>query len=42
MTQNVYSGSSSGDRRDDSPDSSEIRADIDQTRASVGEKIDKL
>ena len=30
------------DRRDDNQPSSEIRADIDQTRASVGEKIDQL
>src|SRR5690349_3638154 len=42
----VYSNSTaddrrSEDRRDDQP-SSEIRADIDQTRASVGEKIDQL
>jgi uncharacterized protein YjbJ (UPF0337 family)/vacuolar-type H+-ATPase subunit H len=42
MTQNVYSGSLSNDKRDDHPDSNEIRADIDQTRASVGEKIDQL
>jgi uncharacterized protein YjbJ (UPF0337 family)/ElaB/YqjD/DUF883 family membrane-anchored ribosome-binding protein len=53
MTQNTtYSGSSSGissgssssDRREsgDSPSSNEIRADIDQTRSAVGEKIDKL
>jgi uncharacterized protein YjbJ (UPF0337 family)/ElaB/YqjD/DUF883 family membrane-anchored ribosome-binding protein len=53
MTQNTtYSGSSSGissgssssDRREsgDSPSSNEIRADIDQTRSAVGDKIDKL
>jgi len=49
MTQNTtYSGSLSGassnDRREsgDSPSSNEIRADIDQTRSAVGEKIDKL
>lgn len=45
MTQNnVYSGSTADDRResDESPDSNEIRADIDQTRQSVGSKIDQL
>ena len=36
------SSSSSSDKRDETPPSSEIRADIDQTRASVGEKIDQL
>jgi uncharacterized protein YjbJ (UPF0337 family) len=52
MTQSTYSGSLSNvnssvnriDNRDDSDNqtSSEIRADIDQTRASVGEKLDQL
>jgi uncharacterized protein YjbJ (UPF0337 family)/vacuolar-type H+-ATPase subunit H len=44
VTQNVYSGSTADDRRDadDAPDSNEIRADIDQTRQSVGDKIDQL
>ena len=45
MTQNTdYSGSSSRDR-DESPEnqsSTEIRADIDQTRSAVGAKIDQL
>jgi uncharacterized protein YjbJ (UPF0337 family) len=49
MTQNVYTGSSSsgstsGGRHehDEHQSSNEIRADIDQTRASVGDKIDQL
>jgi biotin operon repressor len=44
MTTNVYSSSTANDKRDldDSQSSNEIRADIDQTRASVGEKIDQL
>lgn len=42
MTQNYTSSSLSSDKRDETPPSSEIRADIDQTRASVGEKIDQL
>lgn len=47
MTQSAYSGSLSNDRQDDrsqsqNQSSSEIRADIDQTRASVGEKIDQI
>jgi len=45
MTQNsMYSGSTPDDRResDDKPESSEIRADIDQTRQAVGAKIDQL
>jgi len=44
VTQNVYSGSTADDRRksDDAPDSDEIRADINQTRQSVGNKIDEL
>src|SRR5688572_5457345 len=53
MTQKLYSGSASpydNDAANESLDkestegqsSSEIRADIDQTRASVGEKIDQL
>jgi len=44
MTQNVYSDSLSDQRREsnDTPASNEIRADIDQTRASVGDKIDQL
>jgi uncharacterized protein YjbJ (UPF0337 family) len=41
---NTYSGSLSNTSRDDSENlsSNEIRADIDNTRASVGEKIDQL
>jgi len=43
MTQTFSSSSSAGDAREpDNQSSSEIRADIDQTRASVGEKIDQL
>lgn len=44
MTQNVYSGSMSDDKREshETPPSNEIRADIDQTRQSVGDKIDQL
>jgi uncharacterized protein YjbJ (UPF0337 family) len=43
MTQNLSSSSLSTDKGDyDKQSSSEIRADIDQTRASVGEKIDQL
>jgi len=42
MTQNFSTPSPSNDKRDDNQPSSEIRADIDQTRASVGEKIDQL
>ncbi len=42
MTQNVHPGSVSNDRHEDHQSSSEIRADIDQTRASVGNKIDQL
>jgi uncharacterized protein YjbJ (UPF0337 family) len=43
MTQNPYSGSVSHDKGDaENQSSSEIRADIDQTRANVGEKIDQL
>jgi len=47
MTQNLYSSSSdsksdSKDENGDNLSSSEIRADIDQTRASVGDKIDQL
>ena len=42
MTQNYTSSSLPSDKRDETPPSSEIRADIDQTRASVGEKIDQL
>ena len=41
MTQ-TYSSSLADDRREENQPSSEIRADIDQTRASVGEKIDQL
>lgn len=40
MTQNFNTPTS--DKRDDTQPSSEIRADIDQTRASVGDKIDQL
>jgi len=43
MTQNLTSSSLSTDKPDyDKQTSSEIRADIDQTRASVGDKIDQL
>jgi gas vesicle protein len=42
MTQSFSSSSLSSDKRDENAPSSEIRADIDQTRASVGEKIDQL
>ncbi len=43
MTQNLTSSSLSADKADyDKQSSSEIRADIDQTRASVGDKIDQL
>jgi len=44
MTQNLYSGSQADEMRDssDKQSSSEIRAEIDSTRASVGEKIDQL
>lgn len=42
MTQNYTSSALPSDKRDETPPSSEIRADIDQTRASVGEKIDQL
>jgi len=50
MTQNIYSGASSRPEsfsdskaeNGDNASSSEIRADIDQTRASVGDKIDQL
>jgi len=43
MTQNLTSSSLSADKPDlDKQTSSEIRADIDQTRASVGDKIDQL
>jgi len=43
MTQNLTSSSLSADNADyDKQSSSEIRADIDQTRASVGDKIDQL
>jgi uncharacterized protein YjbJ (UPF0337 family) len=47
MTQTFNSGMSSSsmssnDRNDENQSSTEIRADIDQTRASVGDKIDQL
>jgi len=43
MTQNLTSSSLSTENADsDKQSSSEIRADIDQTRASVGDKIDQL
>jgi len=43
MTQNLSSSSLSADKDDyDKQSSNEIRADIDQTRASVGDKIDQL
>jgi len=41
VTQN-FTTSAADDRRDEKQPSSEIRADIDQTRASVGDKIDQL
>jgi len=42
--QNVYTGSTADNRRtsEESSDPNEIRADIDQTRQSVGNKIDQL
>jgi len=43
MTENVYSNTSdSRQENEDNLSSNEIRADIDQTRASVGDKIDQL
>jgi len=43
MTQNLNTSELSVDKTDDDKlSSSEIRADIDQTRASVGDKIDQL
>jgi uncharacterized protein YjbJ (UPF0337 family) len=44
VTQNVYSGSTADEKRrsDEHQDSDDIRADIDQTRQSVGNKIDEL
>jgi len=42
MTANVYPNSPSSEKRDENQSSNEIRADIDQTRSSVGEKIDQL
>jgi uncharacterized protein YjbJ (UPF0337 family) len=45
MTQHIPTGSSSSDRyghHEENQSSNEIRADIDQTRASVGNKIDQL
>jgi len=44
MTQSFSSSTSSesSDKRDQSDNPAEIRADVDQTRAAIGEKIDQL